>query len=100
MVKGFSCVAEKLDDLFHVAEKLWDPSGIDVHMAHITPTRLKAHDFGPAQARHGPLLTVPMHARPVYCARAWTATLARRAAQPRPDFENWTNNSPLTWVPV
>lgn len=50
---------------------------IDVHMARSMVARPKARDFGPSQARHGPLLTMPGPARPVYRAWVWAATLAR-----------------------
>jgi hypothetical protein len=65
-------------------------------MARSTAARPKARDFDPAQARHGSFLTVPGPARPIYRALAWAATLARRAARARPDFQNWAVNNQLT----
>jgi hypothetical protein len=55
------------------------PHGIDGQMARSTAARPKARRFGPAQARHGLVTSVLGLAQPVFRARAWAATPARRA---------------------
>jgi hypothetical protein len=60
------------------------PMNIDGHLARSTAARPKARGFSLAQTQPDPLTTVPGLARPVCRARAWAATLARRAARHDP----------------
>jgi hypothetical protein len=56
--------------------------------------RPKAWDFGSAQARHSPFISVPGLACPAYRVRAWAANPARRAARPATMLASWPANDP------
>ena len=56
---------------------------IDVHAARSPLAHPKHGQFGPAQARPGPVQIVPGLARPAPRARAWAVTPARGLARPR-----------------
>jgi hypothetical protein len=73
---------------------------IDGQIACSTAARPKAREFGPAQARHGPLYTRPGPARPVYRARARAPTPARQAARPGTELEGQPGSGPLSPTPI
>ena len=69
---------------------------IVVHAARSPLARPKHGQFGPAQARPGPLPVVPGLARPVNRARAWAGTPARGLARPGTEFVCWPDKAPIT----
>ena len=69
---------------------------IDVHAARSLLARPKHGQFGPAQARHGPVQTVPGLARPAHRARAWAVTPARGLARLSTELAARPDIGPLT----
>ena len=69
---------------------------IDVHAARSPLARPKHGQFGPAQAWHGPVQTVPGLARPAPRARAWAVTPAHGLARPGTELASRPGSGPLT----